>query len=304
MAHPTHQPRPQNAHPNAFTLIELLVVIGIVVILIAILVPTLSAARNSARKADTTNELAGLQTAITRYTTDFDALPGPIAESSISTGIAFTANQNLLIGLSRQFCTSPAPSPVPAGLTANSGTTITTNGGTTFYADPNPTSNPFDYSKTNSAGVAGKAYDSYWIPRPGEVFQATAATNYPGTTLNYPVIVDHYLDAMPILYYRATPGTDAPLSITPPSAFNPTANGAFLTATVQSTTGTVFNQSNSTYLLSSATPHLKDVLYANVGGNSTPVGGFVLISAGLDRYYGKYTNGATNDDIVVSGGGH
>src|SRR3954467_7175409 len=57
-------------HSRAFTLVELLVVIGIIALLIAILLPTLSRARESARRTQCLANIAELGRAVLLYAHD------------------------------------------------------------------------------------------------------------------------------------------------------------------------------------------------------------------------------------------
>jgi prepilin-type N-terminal cleavage/methylation domain-containing protein len=75
--------RPKN---SAFTLVELLVVIAIIGILIAMMLPAIQAAREAARRANCTNNLSQIGTALASYQTAHLSLPpgtiepkGPIA---------------------------------------------------------------------------------------------------------------------------------------------------------------------------------------------------------------------------------
>src|SRR5438477_858890 len=58
------------SHPRAFTLVELLVVIGIIALLLALLLPTLSRARESARRTQCLANIAELGRAVLLYAHD------------------------------------------------------------------------------------------------------------------------------------------------------------------------------------------------------------------------------------------
>lgn len=60
---------------RAFTLVELLVVIAIIGVLVALLLPAVQAARESARRAQCTNNLHNLGLAVQTYASSKDALP-------------------------------------------------------------------------------------------------------------------------------------------------------------------------------------------------------------------------------------
>jgi len=68
----------RKSHQRGFTLVELLVVIAIIGILAALLVPTLSAAKNKARRTTCLNNLRQLNLGIRMYADDsHDASPSP-----------------------------------------------------------------------------------------------------------------------------------------------------------------------------------------------------------------------------------
>ncbi|MCL2645993.1 MAG: prepilin-type N-terminal cleavage/methylation domain-containing protein [Phycisphaerales bacterium] len=87
---------------SGFTLVELLVVLAVIVILVSIMVPAVSAARNHAKKAQASAQLAGISTAINMYFQIFDAYPGPygpLDTTTASSARKLTGTQNLLLGL-------------------------------------------------------------------------------------------------------------------------------------------------------------------------------------------------------------
>jgi prepilin-type N-terminal cleavage/methylation domain-containing protein len=61
---------------RAFTLIELLIVIAIIGILMSLLFPAVSAAIDSARKAQAKNDVTQIATAVIAYETEYGRLPG------------------------------------------------------------------------------------------------------------------------------------------------------------------------------------------------------------------------------------
>jgi prepilin-type N-terminal cleavage/methylation domain-containing protein len=91
---------------GAFTLVELLVVIGIIAILIAILVPTLTRAREAAKRAQCLSNLKQIYTLLNMYANQYK---GPVPLGCVAGGNAGTA-EGLAYEITR---TSSTPDPDP-----------------------------------------------------------------------------------------------------------------------------------------------------------------------------------------------
>jgi hypothetical protein len=139
-----------------------------------------------------------------------------------------------------------------------------------------------------------------------------------GNSFGFPAILDRFPDALPILYYRRAPQTDGTYSassagsqtivdtaktpIPPTRPYNINENTEYTTATaLKASTGLVFNQTLAQLGGASAAQELASMIYNTATGNAQ--GGYVLISAGPDRFYGTYpATATTRDDIVIVGG--
>ncbi len=75
--------------PRAFTLIELLVVIAIIGILASLLFPAVNGAINAARKAQASNDVTQIATAIVAYQTEYGQWPTNASGSATDVGGAF-----------------------------------------------------------------------------------------------------------------------------------------------------------------------------------------------------------------------
>jgi prepilin-type N-terminal cleavage/methylation domain-containing protein len=302
-------------HKKGFTLIELIVVVGIIIVLVGILVPAVGKARIYARQAETESMMTGLSTAIQAYYEAFHAYPGP-ASADYTTGAQagkkISGSQNLLLGLSYSMIAPPPYNPVPPPTSPvinlpfwNGARVECNNPGTVInYANIRPDGSPekfgafFDVSaKTLSKPNPGPTAPNLTWPNGGV---AGAGTN----NFAFPVPVDTFSDGLPILYYRRTPGVNGvALSYSPttPSGYYYNENVEYTnTTTLVATSGSVISQQPGN--MYSPGPGVTELnSRVTVGGGAT--GGFVLISAGIDRIYGRVaSNSNRTDDIVKVGG--
>jgi prepilin-type N-terminal cleavage/methylation domain-containing protein len=308
---------------GGFTLIELLVVIGIIALLIAILLPALASARKQGYVTQTTALLQGLSENIENYYQNFSYYPGPMPASGGSslttTGSSnkISGTQNLLLGLSYAMVSTGTSCPI-AG-----------SGG--LFVDPTNPSGPQDLAAQNVAGTGYRQYSPFYSPAARELSAphggttawdgAGMASAAPvGNSFMFPVILDRFPDALPILYYRRAPQIEGTYSSASPGSqtivgnansgpqttpYNIRENCEYTGGFLQASSGLMFDQSKGGLggASSTAVPELAAMIYNTATGGAR--GGYVLISAGPDRFYGKYPNTAsstTRDDIVVVGG--
>jgi hypothetical protein len=137
----------------------------------------------------------------------------------------------------------------------------------------------------------------------------------------FPVVVDNYPDALPILYFRRTPGIETPAvaatrdpNVGKLGAYVMEENKDILTSkTLKAVGGRTIAQAQigtDAYSMWSTMdkPAADDFQAKVLNGATQARGGFILISAGLDRIYGTPklagSGGSigTFDDIVVVGG--
>lgn len=296
---------------RGFTLIEILVVVSIIVILIAILLPALSGVRKQAQATNTQAELNSLKAAIEIYATAFNgAYPGPVREDVVANSTDFNANQNLLLGLAIAWKPSSSWTGNDPGLQSPMSTPFASG----IVGDTVMSPNLMDYS-VQALGKTGKPFAAPLSLKKSDIYiDQTLPNCYMAVLAKFPVIVDRFADPLPILYYRKNPGMDTmPPTLNAGSvAYYAGSNSKFIspvklpdhpTPWLLSTTKVECRGQND---FTTDLTMLGQILSANNKGDSTgvPRGGYVLISAGMDRVYGPAGGVSTgrNDDIIMEGG--
>jgi len=201
--------RCRGCEPRAFTLTELLVVIGLIGVLIGLIIPVVGKMRQAGYKADTSNQLNVLRSAIEAYQQTFQAYPGPVSDldmygigggmriDGIGTGPARvdfprTGTENLVLGLLGGLEKIPSAKPIQynPGLVGAGPRSL------------NP-GNP-------------KAYEPFLNSYAGWLSQGVFIDPLgiaPCRDTNIPEFIDRYpSEPMPILYLRARPGASGIIS--------------------------------------------------------------------------------------------
>jgi type II secretory pathway pseudopilin PulG len=190
-----------------------MVVIAIIAVLAAILIPTLGHARNQAREAATRATLTSLEGSIETYFTTFHSYPGPFPTSGAGTsttgaaGKKLSGAQNLFLGLT--FAMKPAN---PGGAAVNVP-------GSSVWVDPTQPGGPINYANIDPNGQYSQlsaffSPSALQISRPKvdttNVWDASGLPNSSAgnNSFAFPVLVDAFPDALPILYYRRSPGVN------------------------------------------------------------------------------------------------
>jgi len=319
---------------RAFTLMELLIVIGIIVVLVGILLPSLSAARKRGYRTQTQALMSNLATDIDAYYTRFHAYPGPLS-ASVSTALndKISGSQNMLLGLSYPIVSNssytlppPAPPttivcpPLPKGLGSAEPTYK--------WADCFAPTGPVDLASQKPDG-SFEHLPPYLAPTAKQLFDFSTNNTFAGMSFaghnvfKFPVVIDTFPDGLPILYYRRTVGVEEPAKPGQPNSLIPA--GYYFDENKEYTNPDTTNPSDPQLYSASGVPFPQNAIVPSVGkvtfdenvlnrlvsadGTKTGKvhGGYVLISAGLDRYYGGVYNSVLdtlrrNDDIVIVGG--
>ena len=133
---------------RAFSLVELLVVIGIIAVLIGILMPTLSRARESARRTKCLSNLRTLAQSMVMYANDSKGWLPNMNQAGTVNDYAMTSA--VLVALNRQYVRGPAAFHCPSD------------------QDPVPEKiETADYTLPNSARVSYDFYSVWWLPEFG-----------------------------------------------------------------------------------------------------------------------------------------
>jgi prepilin-type N-terminal cleavage/methylation domain-containing protein len=318
---------------EGFTLIELLTVIGIIVLLVAILLPVVSTVRLKAYVVNTQQQMSVIQAACQSYFHDFNAYPGPIANSSLSGAMPAIPNPKPITGLTGPITSSENLVLGLLGLL----TPPTTQGGQILYTPPGTASggtitSPHDVLSLNFINPKSYHYIDY-VPNqlsPGSSIAMDYAfgSTVPPTDSKAPEFVDQIPNPMPILYVRANVGnppaigTGAAAKIATPddssqynymelkdyvSMVRTAGSGNPMLFTQQTLAGMyTLSQQNPSGLADDVATPFKTFdasssanppgYFANPNIANAPRGKdtFILISAGQDRVYG------TQDDIIVT----
>ena len=153
------------------------------------------------------------------------------------------------------------------------------------------------------AGPCQRPLSARWI---WDRFAPTAKQIFdPGAnTFTLPVVVDAFQDGLPILYYRRAVGVEtaantgaAPGTI---AGYYYDENKEYTTTSLKATSGSTYAQSSSNF----GAGDLNKIVSVDQSTGGKVRGGYVLISAGIDRFFGTVTSGSVkkNDDLTLVGG--
>jgi prepilin-type N-terminal cleavage/methylation domain-containing protein len=252
--HPRRARRWKNRAGRAgFTLIEIMVVVVIIIILAALLIPALAGAKRRARYVDNQSLLTSIGQAVEQYQQVFNAYPA--APDGVATGAGtgkMSGAQALLLALSYAWVDNNDAAPNNADTVF--GTTATPPVvkypcNFTMVVDPAKPAGPIDHGNTTPTG-AYREYPPFFTPSSRELSPSYESPpgsppqwNAGGVKLNggmatintfaFPVLIDHYANPMPILYFRGTPGVTGTVTVAPgnTSQSNPALVGEDTTAT-------------------------------------------------------------------------
>lgn len=319
---------------GGFTLTEMLVVIGIIVALVALLIPAVGHVRRKGYDSGTRSTLMAIAKAVDTYYNTFNGYPGPAGLAQTTTNdsqLKVSGAQNLLIGLNYPMVADDVYDPTKVVQFPGTAQVARANGSaSSIYLNPSEVRGPFNYAQSGTFGRYEPLQPFYpaatkhmtrpegddWSKLPfGGIVGAVSTYNQ----FRFPTLIDNYPDAMPILFYRRTPTVTAPVLMNPdngPASFYISENDEYTTAQpLQSISGRTYNQLKATADDDAAnantprdlTPQILQEAFRDSGG--TARGGYILLSAGSDRYYGVYHDTAgkpttTDIDNIVQIGGN
>jgi type II secretory pathway pseudopilin PulG len=302
----------------------MLVVIGIIIALVALLIPAVSHVRRKGYDSATHGTLTSISRAVDAYYDTFHDYPGPApldVTASTTANNKISGAQNLVLGL----CYPMLADTVTTSVRVPGGGKVFRPDGTLsdIYVNPQHAEGPYNYAQKGANGryeplkpyitVTPKNItepkDGDWAKgHPAGV--AGAKTTY--NNFNFPVFVDNYPDALPVLFYRRTPGVTGPVKLNPAAgiaSYYIAENEEYTAATgLAATSGRNYDQTTtdgSTPRPRALTPQSLQAVFRDSG--NTARGGYILLSAGADRAYGVTHDAGgvpdgDSDNITVIGG--
>jgi hypothetical protein len=207
-----------------------------------------------------------------------------------------SGSQNLLLGLSY-------------AMTPNTGAFNFSIPGSSpaLFVDTSHSVGPINYAALQASGLYPQlpAFFSPTLqqlstPISPNVWPAGGIAGASGTSFAFPVITDTFPDALPILYYRRTPGVTSPVTsgnVATVAAYYVAENQEYTNAAALiAADGSSTNQAASAFSAAA----LQTIVQTADGSSAR--GGYLLMSAGIDRLYGAVNHAGVTDNITFIGG--